>query len=86
MVKNSGADAKKTLAEAGYCVVSPQMDRTGYGLRTAEQAQALVRRISQRQGSVSLWLGDQVSLAGLRSFLTQTARAEGRCRALTETG
>lgn len=86
MVRNAGPEMKKTLTEAGFCVVTPNMDRTGYGLRTAEQAQALVRRISQRQGSVSLWLGDQVSVAGLRSFLTQTAQAEGRCRALTETG
>ena len=86
MVKNAGAEVKKSLAEAGFCVVTPDMDRTGYGLRTADQAKTLVRRISERQGNVSVWLGDQVSVTGLHSFLTQADQAEGRCRALTEIG
>ena len=86
MVKNAGAEVKKSLAEAGYCVVTPDMDRTGYGLHTAEQAKTLLRRISERQGNVSVWLGDQVSIGGLRGFLTQADQAEGRCRALTEIG
>ena len=67
-------------------MVTPDMDRTGYGLHTAEQAKTLLRRISERQGNVSVWLGDQVSIGGLRSFLTQADQAEGRCRALTEIG
>lgn len=85
MVQNSTDEAKRAAEQAGYCVVTPNMDRTRYGLRTSDQAEYLVRRISDRQGSVTVWLGTSVNSTGLRSFLTKAAQAEGRCRALTET-
>lgn len=85
MVQNSTDEARRLLTEAGYCVVMPDMDRTRYALRSADQAENLVRRISERQGSVTVWLGDSASSYGLRLFLDSAAQAEGRCRALSET-
>ena len=61
------------------------MDRTRYGLRGEEQADTLVRRISARQGNVTVWLGTTASSGGLRAFLRGVEQAEGSCRALTET-
>ena len=85
MVENAREDALQTLWDAGCCVVTPDMDRTRYGLRGEEQADTLVRRISARQGNVTVWLGTTASSGGLRAFLRGVEQAEGSCRALTET-
>lgn len=85
MVENARDDALQTLWDAGYCVVTADMDRTRYGLQTQEQADTLVRRISERRGNVTVWLGTAVSAGGLRVFLSAAAQAEGSCRALSET-
>lgn len=85
MVENAREDAMQTLWDAGCCVVTPDMDRTRYGLKTGAQADTLVQRISARRGNVTVWLGTAASSGGLRAFLRSVEQAEGSCRALTET-
>ena len=85
MAPGAPEEVLREAEEAGYRLVTPDMDRTQYGLRTADQAKTLVRRISERRGNVVVWLGTEATPVGLRSFLTAVAQAEGRCRALTET-
>ena len=82
-VENAADEAMKSLLEAGYCPVSFAMIQSG--LRSSAQAADLVQRISRRSGGVSVWLGENLSISGLRAFLQDVEEAEGRCRALTET-
>ena len=79
----AGPDALDLLRQAGYCPVT--MDLSASALYSATQAEALVRQVSGRSGSVTLWLGAGLNTTGLRSLLRQVEQAEGRCRALTET-
>ena len=85
MVQNADEAALSAAAQAGYYPVIPHMDCTAYGLRTGTQAETLVRRISEREGNVTVWLGKESSSNGLRAFLQAVDEAEGRCRALSET-
>ena len=48
-------------------------------------AEVLARRVGERSGSVSVWLGDGATAAGLRAFLTGLRQSGDRCLALTET-
>lgn len=82
-LENATEEALQALREAGYCPVSFHLERSG--ARNADQAQTLLQRVSQRSGAVKVWLGEEWSVTGLRTFLRDAGEAEGRCRALTET-
>lgn len=70
------------LREAGYCPLKPRLN--GIGLYTSKGASNLLQRVSARYGGVSVWLGDNVSIAGLNHFLRLTEKVDDSCRALTE--
>lgn len=73
------------LRAAGYCPLSPGLDRSGLGLTTPGAAGTLLRQIGRRRGPVSVFLGGEVSAAALRAFLTSAAAEENRLPAMTET-
>ena len=85
-LKNGGAQDLRAAEAAGYLCLRPDLDRSGFSLRSAAGAQELVRRLSAWRGDASVWLGDSVSGAGLRAFLSAAREAGGVCGAYRETG
>ena len=84
-VENASERTLSDLAQAGYCCLQADMDRTAYALTSSASAQTLLQRVSARSGNVSVWLGESVSGTGLRSFLQKADQADDRCLAMTET-
>ena len=81
----NGSDADKQSAEeAGFHCLEPDLDRSGFELRSTGQASALLQKISSQKGDVTVWLGDHVSATGIRAFLLAARNAEDNCLALTE--
>ena len=72
--------------EAGFRCLRPELDRSGYDLRSASGALELVRRLASWRGDAAVWLGEGASPAGLRAFLSAAQEAGGVCVAYTETG
>lgn len=85
MVKNGDDAAVQAVQAAGFRCLEADLDRSGYDLHGTSNASALMQKISARRGDVTVWLGDTVSLAGLRAFLAAAQEADRRCLALTET-
>ena len=85
MIRGGREEDLQAAREAGYRCVQPSVDRTAYELKSASNAQSLLKRVSGVRGNVSVWLGNTASGAGLRSFLAAVEDADGRCLALTET-
>lgn len=69
----------------GYCCLWPDMDRSPYPLADSSSADVLLRRVGDRSGDVSVWLGGGTTAAGLRAFLSELRSAGDRCLAMTET-
>lgn len=85
MVQNGDDQVLQAARDAGYCCVTPDIDRTGYDLRSSSNASGLLKRVSAYRGDVSVWLGGTADAVGLRAFLLAAGDADGRCLALTET-
>lgn len=85
LIQNGNDQALQAARDAGYCCVTPDLDRTAYGLRSGSNASSLLKRVSAYQGDVTVWLGDTADAVGLRAFLLTAENADGRCLALTET-
>lgn len=85
-VRGGGSQSLQAAREAGFRCLQPDLDRSGYALRSASGALELVQRLAGRRGDAAVWLGDAASAAGLRSFLTAVQGAGGLCIAYTETG
>ena len=85
MIRGGREEDLMAAREAGYHCVEPSVDRSGYELKSASNAQSLLKRVSSSRGNVSVWLGDTAGITGLRSFLAAIEDADGRCLALTET-
>lgn len=83
LLQNETPEARENAERAGYHCLSPELDRSAYSLRSADNAETLRRRIAARQeDTTTVWLGDTVSGAGLRAFLSAASGA--RFPALTE--
>ena len=54
-------------------------------LKSASAANQLLKRVTDRRGDVTVWLGTSADAVGLRAFLNSAGQAEDRCLALTET-
>lgn len=76
-VENASERTLGELAQAGYCCLRADMDRTAYALTSTASAETLLQRVSARSGDVSVWLGESISGTGLRAFL-QKAHQAGR--------
>lgn len=85
-IRGGGAQALQDAREAGFRCLQPELDRSGYELRSASEALELVRRLASWRGNAAVWLGDGASPAGLRSFLSAAREAGGVCAAYTEAG
>lgn len=84
-VRGGDDRAVQEAQAAGYRCLTADLDRSAYGLRTSANASSLLQRVSARRGDTTVWLGDSVSAAGLRAFLSAAEDADGRCLAWTET-
>ena len=85
MVYCKDESGRSTLEQAGYCCLTPDLDRASYGLTGAGAAQTLYQRLNTRRNDTSVWLGGNVTAAGLQSLIQQAENSGDRCRALTET-
>ncbi|MCF2663135.1 polysaccharide deacetylase family protein [Oscillibacter valericigenes] len=85
-VENGDEQTFQRLGEAGYRCLEPDLDRSGYDLRSASNADSLLRRVlSYRGDDVTVWAADRADALGLRYFLADTESGDGRCLAWTET-
>ena len=84
-IENASASDLAEAEAAGFCPLSPDLDRAEYPLNGTGAADTLLQRVNSRSGAVSVWLGDGTSPAGLEAFLAAMEEADGRCLAMTET-
>lgn len=84
-IQNAGSQSLQAAGDAGFRCLRPEVDWSGRSLRTAADAKALVQRLAGRRGGAAVWLGADVTPAGLRAFLSAVREEEGRCAAYTET-
>lgn len=84
LVENGSAQTLQEITKQGFSLLTPTLDRSGFGLKSSRQAATLLRQVTDRRGDVSLWLGESVNAAGTQAFLTAAQKEENRCQALTE--
>lgn len=84
-VRNGDQQALREAREAGFSCLTAELDWSGGGLRSGDQADSLLRQVSAQRGDVRVWLADAADASGLQSFLAAARQAEDRCLALTET-
>ena len=84
-LENGDKETLLRMQEAGYRCLEPDLDRSGYDLRSASNADSLLRVLARRGDDVTVWLADRVDALGLRSFLEEMKNDDGRCLAWTET-
>ena len=84
-IRNATAEAVAEAEAAGFCCLTPDLDRSAYPLSSTGAADTLFQRVTSRSGAVTVWLGDGANAAGLGSFLTAAEAADDRCLAMTET-
>ena len=85
ILENEEGQGLQEAERAGYRCVTADLDRSAYALKGTSAADSLLRRITARRGSVTVWLGERIDATGLRAFLEAAEDAEDRCLAITET-
>ena len=83
LVYGAGADIT-TLQSAGYCPLTPGIDRSRYGLNTSGESTSLLKQIRSRRSAVSVWLGSGVTAGALRTFLSSASAEGDRLLSMTE--
>lgn len=84
-VENGDEQTLQRLEEEGYRCLEPDIDRSGYDLYSAANANSLLQRVLARKGdNVAVWLADRADALGLRYFLADVKKNEGQCLAWTE--
>ena len=84
-VENGDEQTLQRLGEEGYRCLEPDIDRSGYDLCSAANANSLLRRVLARKGdNVAVWLADRADALGLRYFLADVKKNESQCLAWTE--
>ena len=84
-IRNATAEAVAEAEAAGFCCLTPDLDRSAYPLSSTGAADTLFQLVTSRSGAVTVWLGDGANAAGLGSFLSAAEAADDRCLAMTET-
>ena len=84
-IENGGGQALQTAGELGFRCLQPDVVRSGQPLWTASGVSVLLQRLASHPGDAAVWLGDGVSPAGLRAFLSAVQEAGGACAAYYET-
>lgn len=85
MIRGGDGESIREAGGMGFCCLEPELDRSGYGLKSTAQAEALLLKVSTLQGDPRVWLGETASAAGMRALLQAAEGAEHRCLAMTET-
>lgn len=85
LLENETEEDRTAAAEAGYCVLDADIDRSDSGLRSSSNANSLFNRVSVRRGAVTVWLADQANAVGLRFFLSLAKDADDWVTSLRET-
>lgn len=84
-LENGDKEALLRIQKAGYRCLEPDLNRSGYDLRSASNADSLLRVLARRGDDVTVWLADRVDALGLRNLLVEMKNDDGRCLAWTET-
>lgn len=84
LVEHADEELLQTVSDAGYCCLQPDLDRSGYHLRSTSNAAALLKSVSAQRRDVSVWLADAVNVTGLRAFLKASASEKDHCLAWNE--
>lgn len=84
-MENATEEAAAEAEAAGFCCLSPDLDRAAYPLSSTGAADTLLQRVTSRSGAVTVWLGDGTNAAGLGTFLAAVDAADSNCLAMTET-
>ena len=84
-IRNATAEAVAEAEAAGFCCLTPDLDRSAYPLSSTGAADTLFQRVTSRSGQVTVWLGDGANAAGLGTCLSAAEAAGDRCLAMTET-
>ena len=84
-LENATAEAVAEAEAAGFCCLTPDLDRAAYPLSSTGAADTLLQRVTSRSGAVTVWLGDGTNAAGLGTFLAAVEAADSNCLAMTET-
>ena len=86
MVQNGDGQALQAVRDAGYRCLKADLNRSGYDLKSAANANSLLQRVLARRGDdVTVWLAGKADPAGLRKFLITAGNSDCRCLAWTET-
>ena len=83
-MENATEEAVAEAEAAGFCCLSPDLDRAAYPLSSTGAAATLFQRVTSRSGGVTVWLGGGANAAGLGTFLAAVAAADSNCLAMTE--
>lgn len=83
MVYAADADVP-SLQLAGYCPLTPRIDRSKYGLTSPGGASSLLKQIGNRRGAVSVWLGSNVTAGALKTLLSSAGADGDRLLPMTE--
>ena len=84
-MENATEEAVAEAEAAGFRCLSPDLDRAAYPLSGAGAAETLFQRVTSQSGTVTVWLGDGASAAGLGALLSSVNDADSSCLAMTET-
>ena len=84
-IRNATAEAVAEAEAAGFCCLTPDLDRSAYPLSSTGAADTLFQRVTSRSGAVTVWLGNGTNAAGLGTFLAAVDAADSNCLAMTET-
>lgn len=84
-IQGGSEEERRSAEDNGFYCLRPNLERGEYSLKSTSNADALMKRISGKRGTVSVWLGESVDSIGLRAFLQTAERTESRCIALSET-
>ena len=84
-MENATEEAAAEAEAAGFCCLSPDLDRAEYPLSSTGAADTLFQRVTSRSGAVTVWLGNGTNAAGLGTFLAAVDAADSNCLAMTET-
>ena len=84
-IRDGDSEAAAEAETAGFCCLTPDLDRAAYPLSSTGAADTLFQRVTSRSGAVTVWLGDGANATGLGTFLAAAEAADDRCLAMTET-
>lgn len=84
-IENAGDETLEAVEAAGYLPEISQLKIPAETLASNKGANTLFHKISASPKESILWVGDELQLSGVRTFLEQTKQHKDHCLPLTET-